>query len=363
MKKFPIVTLISIFLFSVTAFASVEDLAIDPNTGDTAIVTRKNNPMGEITFLSDKDASFKQVKKVLPFASDEAVFELELNKKNTVTYLVQINSSWFINTIKKQDNNWVVSSSDASISGLGKAKNLTTLPDGNLAVSVKEANKDELVYLLSEKANKLTVLEKLDAKEVRDRAIEITNSENNPLLRTSLECEGDNCRSEEHVLTQAGLGFAAGSTSGLGISYRKHLANKIGYQLTGIAWGDDSNLFLSMGANFLKTLHATKRTRFLAIAGISTYYRAENSIDYDDCRYVSPEEWETNPNIDPCEGLEESWRHGATINIGVGIGMEFMLTQNVGLALELPVVVMIGVGESGNFGIYPIPNASLIYYF
>ena len=64
MKKFPIVTLISIFLFSVTAFASVEDLAIDPNTGDTAIVTRKNNPMGEITFLSDKDASFKQVKKV-----------------------------------------------------------------------------------------------------------------------------------------------------------------------------------------------------------------------------------------------------------------------------------------------------------
>ena len=51
------------------------------------------------------------------------------------------------------------------------------------------------------------------------------------------------------------------------------------------------------------------------------------------------------------------------IGIGVGIGMEFMLTQNVGLALELPVVVMIGVGEAGNFGIYPIPNASLIYYF
>ena len=127
----------------------------------------------------------------------------------------------------------------------------------------------------------------------------------------------------KHVLTRSGLGFAAGATAGLGISYRKHLANKIGYQLTGIAWGDNSSLFLSMGANFLKTLHATKRTRFLAIAGVSTYYRANNSIDYNDCRVVSPEEWEANPNIDPCEGLEATWRHGATINVGVGIGMNY----------------------------------------
>ena len=59
-----------------------------------------------------------------------------------------------------------------------------------------------------------------------------------------------------------------------------------------------------MGANFMKTLHATKRTRFMAIAGVSAYYRTSNEIDWDQCRDVSPEEWEANPNIDPCEGLK-----------------------------------------------------------
>jgi hypothetical protein len=241
-------------------------------------------------------------------------------------------------------------------------KNLTTLPDGNLALSLLEGDK-EIIVLIKEVDGKLSTLEKLDAREVKERAIELTNEENNYLLRTSLECDGDNCRREEHVLTQSGLGFAAGATSGLGISYRRHLANKIGYQITGIGWGDETNLFISMGANFMKTLHATKRTRFMAIAGVSTYYRTNYEIDYNQCRVLKPEDYEANPYVDPCEGIEPSWRHGATINLGVGIGMEFMLTQNVGLALELPIVVMIGVGESSGVGIYPIPNASLIYYF
>lgn len=348
--------------FSLTSFAAIEDLAIDPKSGDTVVVQRTQNPNGEITFLNDKDLSFKQVLKLLPFPSEEATFEVELNKTNKVTYLVQVNDNWLLGTIEKTNNSWSVSSQSKGLSGSGKASNLTTLPDGNLALTIKQ-NGQETVTLIKENNGKLTVLENLDANEVRDRAIEITNNENNYLLRTSLECDGENCRSEEHVLTQSGLGFAAGATSGLGISYRKHLANKIGYQITGIGWGNDSSLFISMGANFMKTLHATKRTRFMAIAGVSAYYRTSNEIDWSQCRNVSPEEWEANPNIDPCEGVESSWRHGATINLGVGIGMEFMLTQNVGLALELPVVVMIGVGEASGLGIYPIPNASLIYYF
>ena len=348
--------------FSISSFASVEDLAIDPKTGDTIVVQRTQNPNGEVTFLNDKNLNYKQVLKLLPFPSESARFEIELNRKNTVTYLVQVNSNWILGTIKKENNSWLVNSQTKGLNGSGNASNLTTLPDGNLALTIKDGEK-EVVALVKENEGQLSVIEKLDAQEVKDRAIDITNEENNYLLRTSLECDGNNCRSEEHVLTQSGLGFAAGATSGLGISYRKHLANKIGYQITGIGWGNDSNLFISMGANFMKTLHATKRTRFMAIAGVSAYYRTSNEIDWDQCRDVSPEEWEANPNIDPCEGVEASWRHGATINVGVGIGMEFMLTQNVGLALELPVVVMIGIGEASGLGIYPIPNASLIYYF
>lgn len=356
-----LVTLFS-FIISFSALSAIEDLAIDPNSGDTVVVNRTQNPSGEVTFLNDKDLNFKQVLNLLPFPAENARFEVELNKTGSVTYLIQVNSSWLLGTIKKNGSSWKISSRETNLTGEGQASNLTTLPDGNLALTVKNDN-NEVVALIKEDQGKLTILEKLDAQEVKDRAIDITNEENNYLLRTSLECDGDNCRSEEHVLTQSGLGFAAGATSGLGISYRKHLANKIGYQITGIGWGNDSNLFISMGANFMKTLHATKRTRFMAIAGVSAYYRTRNEIDWNQCRDVSPEEWEANPNIDPCEGVEPSWRHGATINIGVGIGMEFMLTQNVGLALELPVVVMIGMGEASGLGIYPIPNASLIYYF
>ena len=61
----------------------------------------------------------------------------------------------------------------------------------------------KVVALVKENEGQLSVIEKLDAQEVKDRAIDITNEENNYLLRTSLECDGNNCRSEEHVLTQS----------------------------------------------------------------------------------------------------------------------------------------------------------------
>ena len=361
MKKMS--TAILSLAFSLSAFAGLEDLAIFPKTGDTAVVEKVNNPKGKIVFLNDKDLSFKQELNLLPFPNENAKFELEINKKDTVTYLIQVDKQWALGVLTKENGIWK-KDDRSTLFGQGSAQNLTTLPDGNLALNLKETETSvEKVLLISEVENKLTILETLNAEEVTNRASELAISEDNPLLRTSLDCQGENCNSEEHELTQAGLGFAAGATAGLGISYRKHLANKYGYQLTGIGWGGGDSFFVSMGLNFMKTLHATKKTRFMAIAGLSTWYRASNEIDWNQCEQFTDEQWEADPYADPCAGVNPEWRHGATINVGLGIGMEFMLSRNIGLALELPVVVMIGIGEADNFGIYPIPNASLIYYF
>ena len=135
---------------------------------------------------------------------------------------------------------------------------------------------------------------------------------------------------DEVEYARSGMGFAAGAITGLGISYRRHLANKWGYQFTGIPWASSSSYFVSLGANFMKTLHATKRTRFMAIGGVSTYLRGNYDIDWDQCDYSITQE-PGEDYVDPCAGLEAQWNRSNTVNIGVGIGMEFSLGQNIGL--------------------------------
>ena len=97
----------------------------------------------------------------------------------------------------------------------------------------------------------------------------------------------------------------------------------------------------------------------MAIGGVSSYIRGNHEIDWDECDYNRPSTDENGNYLDPCDGVPAEWNRNNTINIGVGIGMEFSLGQNIGLAIELPVVLMFG----NEFGIYPIPSVSLIYYF
>jgi hypothetical protein len=104
------------------SFATVEDLSIDPKNGDTVVIQKTGNPTGEMTFLNDNDLSFKQVLNLLPFPSEKAMFEVELNKKNSVTYLIQVDKTWVLGTIKKENNTWTVNSPSLGLNGVGNAK-------------------------------------------------------------------------------------------------------------------------------------------------------------------------------------------------------------------------------------------------
>lgn len=340
--------------FTSNAFAIYEDVAIDPKTGDTLIIQKANNPLGKIIFLNDLDENFKQELDLLPIESNSATFEIELIKPGVAVALAKINNQYVMKKIVKENGAWKILKYPNAY-GTMPIGNLTTLKNGDLSYNAIYEDEEKIVIVDIETFETKDVV---SANLVRLKALEIA-----PDLEVSADAtpeettvgEGDD---DELDLRRSGMGFAAGAITGLGISYRRHLANKWGYQFTGIPWASSSNYFVSIGANFMRTLHATERTRFMAIGGVSGYLRGNYDIDWERCDYSKPAE-PGEEYVDPCAGLEEQWNRNNTINIGVGIGMEFALGSNIGLAVELPVVLMIGK----EFGIYPIPSVSLIYYF
>ena len=343
------------FLVTANAFAFIEDVAIDPQTGDTIIVQKSNNPTGKIIFLSDLDQSFKQEINLLPIESATARFEIELVKTGEVVALAIIDEQFVMKKIVKESGKWKVAKKP-ELFGNYQVGNLSALANGDISFNSLE-NSEEMISIYDSKT--FETKDRIPANLVRLKALEIA-----PNLEVSNEANheelnlGEGDGDDEVEYARSGMGFAAGAITGLGISYRRHLANKWGYQFTGIPWASSSSYFVSLGANFMKTLHATKRTRFMAIGGVSTYLRGNYSIDWERCDYSKPIE-PGEEYVDPCAGLQEQWNRNNTINIGVGIGMEFSLGQNIGLAIELPVVLMLG----NEIGIYPIPSISLIYYF
>ena len=345
---------LALVLSAATSFASVDDLAINVKTGDNAFTARSNNAKGLIYFTNDQDESFKQTIPVLSYPSKAAKFEIEMPRANQVTYLVRQGSFWMLGTIRKVAGQWEKLPMTNGVSGHGLAKDLTSLPDGRMALSVKRPGQDEEVLLIENNDSVLTVVESMSMKAVAEKMNTLSVPSTTPETVTYEVTSAGSTSG-----TQQGIGFAAGATTGVGISYRRHLANKFGYQVTGILFGSSTSFFGSAGINVLRTLHKTKKTRFLAIAGVSTFYSADNQIDWEKCRVAKPTDYE-DPNFDPCAGVDPTWQHDLTVNLGIGIGMEFMVSENIGLALELPFVISV---SSEDFSVYPIPNASLIYYF
>ncbi len=57
-----------------------------------------------------------------------------------------------------------------------------------------------------------------------------------------------------------------------------------------------------------------------------------------------------------CED-ESHWGAG----IGPGVGFELRMLDNVAWSVEIPLAIMIADGDF--FGLYPVPNSSLVYYW
>jgi hypothetical protein len=132
-----------------------------------------------------------------------------------------------------------------------------------------------------------------------------------------------------------GLGFAAGAISGVGLSYKHYLDRYVTQGTFGLR-KTQSEFDVDAGVVLQRTLHTTLlsgeplkigglslRTRFYGVTGLG-YFRERNEWKEYDYR-VRPE----NP---PLLGIHREVR--TTYHTGLGVGMEFIIFQRVGIAID-----------------------------
>ncbi len=187
-----------------------------------------------------------------------------------------------------------------------------------------------------------------------------------------------------------GLGVAGGLVSGSGLSYR-NVGESKGIQFTfGImsfpyeedeySWSDErtgeygqfdwtpdttqvyreynygnGGTWGNMGLVFLKPLHRADKSMFYLLGGVSVYYTS--TIDkYRDYRYTILSD--STYSYTAASDLTEDKTSDYTFRVGLGIGLEYAITENIRLSLDLPLTV----SDRKEITMI-IPEAGLYYYF
>jgi hypothetical protein len=166
-----------------------------------------------------------------------------------------------------------------------------------------------------------------------------------------------------------GIGFAAGALSGLGFTYRQHFPNGMGFNLGGLGWGSPRSAFANIGGTLNRTFARSRYARFYGLVGTMLVYNGNTTRD----PLAPPEpvqeviEGEERPVPEPTREPSERWVHTFDWLLGAGVGIEFHFTQNLGLALELPLSIWFNFDRDGfqrdEIDVVPFPNAALVYYF
>jgi|TARA_Y100001963_G_scaffold151579_1_gene234681 hypothetical protein len=141
------------------------------------------------------------------------------------------------------------------------------------------------------------------------------------------------------------IGFAAGSTRGMGATYRylpdPGTDSPWGWQATGLPLITKNEGTVSLGGALLYRLHQGKEAMAYASLGVGGLAMWNNCEDDSDIF---------------CED-ESHWGVG----FGPGIGFELRMVDNVAWAVDIPLAIMFADGDF--WGVYPVPNSSLVYYW
>ncbi|MDZ7372087.1 MAG: hypothetical protein ONB12_13080 [candidate division KSB1 bacterium] len=186
--------------------------------------------------------------------------------------------------------------------------------------------------------------------------------------------------------TANGLGFAAGQLAGIGFSYR-YLPDNYGFQVsfgvlslkqnndyqpTSYRGSYDPDKWLppiepypisyntrdthaNIGVLLFKVLHSAKRSRFYLFTGGSIMYNESNYKEqYYGYTIIDASTFEYGPVGKPNKRTEKE----STRYFGLGIGMEYKLTDNIRIAVEWP----LSYTSKGDWVMY-IPQGGLHYFF
>ena len=154
-------------------------------------------------------------------------------------------------------------------------------------------------------------------------------------LPTEIQAQDENMQS---------IGFVAGSTHGIGLSYaRQNSQSGIGWQVSGFPmWSQDERHLFGAVAIF-KTLNQGKKGRAFLSFGVATHYN--RSIH---------EEWDGDGTR--TNEIDDE-RHGLVF--GPGVGLERWFAENFAVSLEIPAAIRVDSDEG--LQILPIPNCALAY--
>ena len=149
-----------------------------------------------------------------------------------------------------------------------------------------------------------------------------------------------------------GVGFVAGSTHGMGLSYARQYASGMGWQVSGFPYVSPDRRELFAGVALFKTLNEGKRGRAFASMGMKINHHYQRYERWD-CRVPFPEE----PTKDAC-GYQTTERN--VLALGPGVGLEVRFLENFAIYLDFPAALYVDSDAEG-FSVRPIPNFGLFY--
>jgi len=153
-------------------------------------------------------------------------------------------------------------------------------------------------------------------------------------LPTEIQAQDENTQS---------IGFVAGSTHGIGVSYaRQNGQTGHGWQVSGFPVWTQSERHLFGAVALFKTLNQGKKGRAFLSFGVAAHY---NRSIYED----------EHGQVHISNGDDESYG----LIFGPGVGLERWFAENFAVSLEIPAAIRVDSYEG--FSILPIPNCALAY--
>lgn len=125
-----------------------------------------------------------------------------------------------------------------------------------------------------------------------------------------------------------GIGISVGLGSGFGLSFRHHLPSKLSYQIVGGIIKVDRKLSYNIGSELQFDFTRAGSTRFFAVGVMGYFYHGQSGNELN-----------------------------GPFRIGIGIGGEFKIIETLTITPQLLFTYF------SNGDIYPLPQASLHYYF
>ena len=190
----------------------------------------------------------------------------------------------------------------------------------------------------------MTVEQRLEQLEKRNKRLTAT-----PMLLPLAMCavlalSGLPTEIQAQVENTQSIGFVAGSTHGIGVSYaRQNSQTGYGWQVSAFPVWSQGERHLFGAVALFKTLNQGKKGRAFLSFGVAAHY---NRSIY--------EEWDGNATS--TNEIDDE-RHGLVF--GPGVGLERWFAENFAVSLEIPAAIRVDSDEG--FSILPIPNCALAY--